>query len=130
MNQHRKCVQQRCHLCQLRDSVVVFAVEFFCSCCTSTHQSLQNYHVRLYFIAQNCKFQFCDEFSKAEKCYLYMTVTALFPVTPPTVDGSHDFLLFLMLCQNFLGDLRVYTVVENYEIFLNNLHNLQILFML
>jgi len=34
-----------------------------------------------------------------------MTVTALFPVSPPTVDGSHDFLLFLMLCQNFLGDL-------------------------
>ena len=24
---------------------------------------------------------------------------------PPTVDGSHDFLLFLMFCQNFLGDL-------------------------
>jgi len=26
-----------------------------------------------------------------------MTVTALFPVSPPTVDGSHDFLLFLIL---------------------------------
>ena len=46
-----------------------------------------------------------DEFSNAEKCLLHMTVTALFPVSPPTVDGSHDFLLFLMLCQNFLGDL-------------------------
>jgi len=34
-----------------------------------------------------------------------MTVTALFPVSPPTVDGSHDFLLFLMLCLNFLGGL-------------------------
>jgi len=30
-----------------------------------------------------------------------MTVTALFPVSPPIVDGSHEFLLFLMLCQNF-----------------------------
>ena len=48
---------------------------------------------------------FFDEFSTAEKCFLHMTVTALFPVSPPTVDGSHDFLLFLMLCQNFLGDL-------------------------
>ena len=46
-----------------------------------------------------------DEFSNAEKCFLHMTVTALFPVSPPTVDGSHDFLLFLILCQNFLGDL-------------------------
>jgi len=45
--------------------------------------------------------QFFDEFSNAEKCVLHMTVTALFPVFPPTVDGSHDFLLFLMLCQNF-----------------------------
>jgi len=34
-----------------------------------------------------------------------MTVTVLFPVSPPTVDGSHDFLLFLMFFQNFLGDL-------------------------
>jgi len=34
-----------------------------------------------------------------------MTMNALFPVSLPTVDGSHDFLLFLMLCQNFLGDL-------------------------
>ena len=50
--------------------------------------------------------QFLDEFSNAEKkCFLHMTVTALFPVSPPTVYGSHDFLLFLMLCQNFLGDL-------------------------
>jgi len=49
--------------------------------------------------------QFFDEFSNAEKCFLHMTVTAWFPVSPPTVDGSHDFLLFLMLCQNFLGDL-------------------------
>jgi len=39
------------------------------------------------------------------KCVLHMTVTALFPVSSPTADGSHDFLLFLMLCQNFLGDL-------------------------
>ena len=31
-----------------------------------------------------------------------MTVTALFPASPPTVDGSRDFLLFLMLYQNFL----------------------------
>jgi len=46
-----------------------------------------------------------DEFSNAEKCFLHMTVTALFPVSTPTVDGSYDFLLFLMFCQNFLGDL-------------------------
>jgi len=49
--------------------------------------------------------QFFDEFSNAEKCFLHMTVTALFPVSPPTVDGSHDFLLFLMLFQSFFGDL-------------------------
>ena len=49
--------------------------------------------------------QFYDEFSNAEKCFLHMTVTALFPVSPPTVDGSHGFLLFLRLCQNVLGDL-------------------------
>jgi len=29
-----------------------------------------------------------------------MTVTALFFVSPPTVDGSHDFLLFLMFYKN------------------------------
>ena len=46
--------------------------------------------------------QFFDEFSNAEKCFLNMTVTA---VSPLTADGNHDFLLFLMLCQNFLGDL-------------------------
>jgi len=49
--------------------------------------------------------QFFDEFSNAEKCFLHMTVTVLFLVSPPTADGSHDFSLFLMLCQNFLGDL-------------------------
>ena len=49
--------------------------------------------------------QFFDEFSNAEKCFLHMTVTALFPISPTTVDGSHDFLLFLMLFQNYLGDL-------------------------
>ena len=49
--------------------------------------------------------QFFDEFSNAEMCFLHMTVSALFPVSPPTVDGIHDFLLFLMLCQNFLRDL-------------------------
>ena len=49
--------------------------------------------------------QFFDEFSNAEKCFLHMTVTASFPVSPPAVDGSHDFLLFLMFCQNFFGDL-------------------------
>ena len=49
--------------------------------------------------------QFFDEFSNAEKCFLHMTVTALFPVSSPTADGSHDFLLFLMLCQNFVVDL-------------------------
>ena len=49
--------------------------------------------------------QFFDEFSNAEKCFLHMTATALFPVSLPTADGSHDFLLFLMLCQKFLGDL-------------------------
>jgi len=49
--------------------------------------------------------QFFDEFSNAEMCFLHMTVSALFPVSPPTVDGSHDILLFLMICQNFLGDL-------------------------
>jgi len=48
---------------------------------------------------------FFDEFSNAEKCFLHMTVTTLFPVSPTTVDGSHDFLLFLMFCRNFLGDL-------------------------
>jgi len=40
------------------------------------------------------------EFSNAEKCFLHMTVTALFFVSPPTVDGSHDFLLFLMFYKN------------------------------
>jgi len=38
------------------------------------------------------------------KCFLHMTVTVIasFPVSPPTVvDGSHDFLLFLMFCHNF-----------------------------
>ena len=54
--------------------------------------------------------QFFDEFSNAEKWqwllyFLHVTVTALFPVSPPTADGSHDFLFFLMLCQNFLEDL-------------------------
>jgi len=52
--------------------------------------------------------KFFDEFSNAEKCFLHMTVTALFPVSPPTVDGNHDFLLFLMLCQNFFLKFRVY----------------------
>jgi len=49
--------------------------------------------------------QFFDEFSNAAKCFLHMTVTASFPVSTPTVDGSEAFLLFLMFCQNFLGDL-------------------------
>ena len=34
-------------------------------------------------------------------CFIF----SVFPVSPPTADGSHDFLLFLMLCQNFVGDL-------------------------
>ena len=38
-------------------------------------------------------------------CVLHMTVTTSFPVSPPTVDGSPDFLLFPMFWQNFLGDL-------------------------
>jgi len=43
-----------------------------------------------------------------------MKVTALFPVSPPTADGSHDFLIFMMLCQNFLGDLfRKASAVES-----------------
>jgi len=37
--------------------------------------------------------QFFDEFSNAEKCFLHMTVTASFPVSALTADGSHDFLL-------------------------------------
>jgi len=58
--------------------------------------------------------QFFDEFSNAEKCFLHMKVTALFPVSPPTADGSHDFLIFMMLCQNFLGDLfRKASAVES-----------------
>jgi len=86
-----------------RDIILKLLLQIFC---TSAHQSLQNYYVSLYFDAQNCRFHsFFDEFSNAEKCFLHMTVTALFPVSPPTVDGSHDFLLFLMRCQNFLGDL-------------------------
>jgi len=40
-----------------------------------------------------------------ENSFFHMTVTASFLDSPPTVDGNHDFLLFLMFCQNFLGDL-------------------------
>jgi len=43
-----------------------------------------------------------------------MTVTAIFPVSPPTVDGSHDFLLFLMLCQNFLGEFSTLDLKSAY----------------
>jgi len=49
--------------------------------------------------------QFFDEFTNAAKWFVHVAATASFPVSPPTVDGSHDFLLFLMFCQNFLGDL-------------------------
>jgi len=49
--------------------------------------------------------QFFDEFSNAAKCFLSMTVIASFPVSPSTVDWSHDSLLFLMFCQKFVGDL-------------------------
>ena len=50
--------------------------------------------------------QFFDEFSNVAKCFLHMTTTASFPVSLPSIDdGSHDFLHFLMFCQNFLGDL-------------------------
>ena len=49
--------------------------------------------------------QIFHKFSNAQKRFLHMTVTALYLVSTPTVDGSHDFLLFLMLCQNFLGKL-------------------------
>jgi len=49
--------------------------------------------------------QFFDEFSNAAKCVLHKTVTATFLVSPPAIDGSHDFMLSLMFCQNCLGDL-------------------------
>jgi len=65
----------------------------FCTCCHNMG------------VSQNCQFQFFDEFSNAAKCFLHMTATASFPVSSPTVDGSRDFLLFLTLCQNFLGYL-------------------------
>ena len=48
------------------------------------------------------------------KCFLHMTVTAIFPVSPPTVDGSHDLLLFLMLCQNFLGEFSTLDLKSAY----------------
>jgi len=59
--------------------------------------------------------QFFDEFSNAENCFLHMTVTDLFPVSTPTVDGSHGFLLSVMFFQTFLGDLfrKIYNSIRS-----------------
>ena len=106
MNQHRKCVQQRCPLCQLRDSVVVCSRDLILKLLHINSSIPSKLTCEIIFWCTKLPIpQFFDEFSNAEKCFLHMTVTASFPVYPPTVDGSHDFLLFLMLCQNFLGDL-------------------------
>jgi len=45
--------------------------------------------------------QFFDEFSNVAKCLLHMIVTASFPDSPPTEDGSHDFLLSDVLLEFF-----------------------------
>ena len=59
------------------------------------------------FVHEVSSLTYCQEghLGIAENRFLHMTVPALFPVTPLTVDGSHGFLFFLMFCPNFLGDL-------------------------
>ena len=40
-----------------------------------------------------------------QNVFFHMTVTALFPISPPTSDINRDFLILMMVLQIFLGDL-------------------------
>jgi len=107
LNQHRKCFQQRCHLFQLQGLVVVCAVLDFILKLLHINSSII-WKLPCEFIFRFTKLpisQFFDEFSNAAKWFFHMKVTVSFLVSPPTVDGSHVFMCFLMFCQNFLGGL-------------------------
>ena len=76
-----------------------------CNSCTSGHQ-FNSFKIFLWVCiffhksATNCTV--IDEFSSPTKLFFHISVTASFPVAPPTDDGSHDFLLlFLIFFQDF-----------------------------
>ena len=51
---------------------------------------------------------YLDEFSTVAKCFFHISVTSSSPVSPPTVDGRHNFLLlFLILCQDIWESVPV-----------------------
>jgi len=57
----------------------------------------------LIFFSQNYQFHsFLMSSAMSQSVFFHMTVAASFPVSPPTVGGSHDFLLFYVLPECFM----------------------------